>query len=733
MADSSSPLPGQSEGLFSPGHDGGADAPPQSSDALLFGRYRVIRELGRGGMGVVLLAHDTALEIPVAVKLVPDLVVKDTEAIADLRREVLRGMALNHDGVVRTHHFEKVESGAGIVMEFVEGDTLADLKTAQPGGCLNPEQILGWLAQLCAVLDYAHREKNFIHRDLKPRNIMLTKSGRLKVADFGIAAVISDSVSRHSLEGKVSGTLCYMSPQQAEGKRPSHLDDIHALGATIYELLTGKPPFFRGNQATIYQQIINVVPPSMTERREELDVAGKPPLPPPWEKTIAACLAKDPARRPQSAGEVLTQLRLHVAAPAAVAAVAALPHIWTPERVRQERSSKSYPRPIPPPPLRVVPPVALRRSPVPVFAALLVIASLGVGYWRFSIQQPRSQEDQRTASLAAERVTAEKAEANNRRLAGEKAAAEEQRRLADQKRFAEEAEKKRHEQLAEAKRLAALTPAGRLAELGRLANLPGAAADPAKLVETANALADALKIPPIGQGDFKYGSDTSDSAIARAWTLSDSNASVARRAADVLATPSLKNVSELKVTYARFWVAAALSKLLEPRSKRPIRVTEQTGAEDKGVKTVDIYYTLDNIELEVDREGIRYEFVSDVLFKYPNRSTRHDKARYRFHWRTRWLAMALLRKYDEPVDFSKRLSLPTTDALRQVPVDQCRTTVLLGEPHKIDSTTGSGDSMILNLSQITNGSLVVDTAVGRLRAYGGGYGWFLALFPIRDY
>lgn len=262
---------------------------------LLFRRYRVIRELGRGGMGVV--------------KLVPDLVVKDTEAIADLRKEVLRGMALTHPGVVRTHNFERDESGAGIVMEFIESHTLTELKTQQPGGCFDPEQILPWIEQLCAVLDYAHREAHIVHRDLKPRNVMRNRAGKIKVADFGIAAVISDSMSKHSMEGKVSGTLSYMSPQRAQGMMPGVPDDIHAFGATIYELLTGKPPFFRGNPLMIQTQVITVVPPRMSERREELEVTGRTPIPPPWEVTIAACLAKDPAERPQRAGEVLARLR----------------------------------------------------------------------------------------------------------------------------------------------------------------------------------------------------------------------------------------------------------------------------------------------------------------------------------------------------------------------------------------------------------------------------------------
>jgi serine/threonine protein kinase len=286
-----------------------ADQATQVAGRLLFRRYKVMRELGRGGVGVVFLAHDSGLGIPVAVKVVPEVSDKDAAAIAGLRKEVLRGMALMHSGIVRTHNFESDESSAGIVMEYVEGSTLTDLMLRQPDGCFDPGQILSWIEQLCAVLDYAHREANIVHRDLKPRNIMVTSSGKVKVADFGISAVLGDTLTRHSMEGAVTGTLSYMSPQQAEGKRPSPLDDIHALGATIYELLTGKPPFFRGNQAAVFHQVLNVSPPTIAERREELEIVGRPPIPPNWEETVAACMEKVPERRPQSPGEVLARLK----------------------------------------------------------------------------------------------------------------------------------------------------------------------------------------------------------------------------------------------------------------------------------------------------------------------------------------------------------------------------------------------------------------------------------------
>lgn len=279
-----------------------------ASDGTLFRRYRVQRELGRGGMGVVVLADDTVLGVPVAVKLVPDPVVHDEDSINDLRREVLRGIALTHPSIVRTHTFERDSSGAGIVMEYIDGDSLGSLKNKQPNGCFQPEQILPWVEQLCAALDYAHREARIVHRDLKPRNVMLTSTGRVKVVDFGIAAALGDSMSRHSMEGKLSGTLNYMSPQQASGARPSPLDDIYALGATIFELLTGKPPFFRGNQTAIHSQIMNVMPPTIAARREELELSAPGHVPKHWEKTVADCLSKRPEARPQTATEVFLRL-----------------------------------------------------------------------------------------------------------------------------------------------------------------------------------------------------------------------------------------------------------------------------------------------------------------------------------------------------------------------------------------------------------------------------------------
>ena len=360
-----------------PSESATAEMTPPEGGARLFGRYRVRRELGRGGMGVVLLADDEVLGVPMALKLMPEAVARDAEASNELKKEVLRGMALTHPGIVRVFSFERDATTAAIVMEFVEGGTLGELKAQQPGGCCDAEQIRPWIEQLCAVLAYAHGEAKIAHRDLKPRNLMLTPAGRLKVADFGIASGLSDSLSRISVRAGTSGTPAYMSPQQAMGTRPSHLDDLYSLGATIYDLLTGKPPFFRGQ---ILAQVLDAVPPLMRQRREEFDVSGKAPIPETWEKVVAACLAKEPEDRPQSANAVLAHLHEERAAPEVIVPKVEIrePHPPVPEpRVIREFISVPVPAPV----IRRV--VVVKWPDLPAwlwpFAVVLILAAATAG------------------------------------------------------------------------------------------------------------------------------------------------------------------------------------------------------------------------------------------------------------------------------------------------------------------------------------------------------------------
>ncbi|PYK94953.1 MAG: hypothetical protein DME36_03580, partial [Verrucomicrobia bacterium] len=277
-----------------------------ASGQKLFGRYTLVKILGRGGMGIVWLARDEKLEREVALKFLPDLIIHDRALLNDLKRETRRSLDLTHKNIVRIYDFVDNESSACISMEYVDGETLSNLRAEKEQKVFEPNEIAAWTNQLCDALDYAHNHAKIIHRDLKPANLMVNKKGDLKVSDFGIARSLGDSMSQLTMEQGRSGTLSYMSPQQLAGERGTHLDDIYSLGATLYDLLTGKPPFYSGN---IDRQIHERVAPPMTERRKDFDI--EPALiPAVWEDAVAACLAKDPSRRPQSAAEVARQLQM---------------------------------------------------------------------------------------------------------------------------------------------------------------------------------------------------------------------------------------------------------------------------------------------------------------------------------------------------------------------------------------------------------------------------------------
>ncbi len=378
----------------------------------VFNRYTLTKMLGRGGMGVVWLAHDEELKRDTALKFLPDIVANDRASINDLKREVRRAIDLAHPHIVRIHDLVTDARTAAVSMEYVDGDTLSALKVDQPHQVFTPDQIGGWLVQLCTALDYAHQKVRVVHRDLKPANLMVDSSGDLKVLDFGIAASLVDSVSRVSQHVGSSGTPVYMSPQQMLGDRPTVTDDVYAVGATLYELLTGKPPFHSGN--IIRQLEIKTAPSIATRRRELLGeeaAAQLPVVPEMWEQTIAACLAKEPADRPQSAGEIA--VRLGLAAPQTVAPAPFLPSGSTqpPPPAPATQALPPEPPTLPPSTAATQPPPApapAKSSRAPlwfgVIAALLVLG--GLGYY-FGIHQPEQKRLAEIARLESEGRAAE--------------------------------------------------------------------------------------------------------------------------------------------------------------------------------------------------------------------------------------------------------------------------------------------------------------------------------------
>jgi serine/threonine protein kinase len=253
-------------------------------------------------MGVVWLADDKLLGERVALKFLPTELSCDPAALQSLRTETLRSRKLSHPHILRIHDLvDAPNETVFIAMEYVDGPNLHTLRAERPEKVLTWDFLAPLVAQLCAALAYAHDEK-VIHRDIKPANLMLDDNGRLKLADFGLARVISDSVSR--LSGTLtSGTPVYMSPQQADGKIPRITDDIYSLGATLYELLTSTPPFY---SADIAYQIRNIPAQPISERLKELGLSNE--IPERASALIMACLAKDPEKRPQNARDILSHL-----------------------------------------------------------------------------------------------------------------------------------------------------------------------------------------------------------------------------------------------------------------------------------------------------------------------------------------------------------------------------------------------------------------------------------------
>ena len=261
---------------------------------VVFGRYELLSELGKGGMGVVWLALDQELNSRVALKFLREEMTSEADALKELKGEVIINRDLAHPNIIKTFDFVTNGRTSAISMEYVNGINLHKLKAQRPGRFFEVADIQPWVWQLCDAMHYAHQQK-VVHRDIKPANLMVNERGELKVGDFGIGRTVADTVNRVTRNS--AGTPPYMSPQQMMGEKAAPFDDIYSIGATIYDLLTGDPPFFRG---AIREQTLAKVPSNMTAQRQELVRIGQP-IPPAWERTVAACLAKDPAMRPPTA------------------------------------------------------------------------------------------------------------------------------------------------------------------------------------------------------------------------------------------------------------------------------------------------------------------------------------------------------------------------------------------------------------------------------------------------
>lgn len=272
------------------------------SSGLRLGPYEILAPLGAGGMGEVYKAKDTRLDRIVAIKVLPSALSEDPKLKVRFEREARTISNLSHPNICTLHDIGHQDDFDFLVMEYLEGETLAQ-KIAK--GPMPLEQVLQYGIQIADALDKAHRQK-IIHRDLKPQNIMITKSG-VKLLDFGLAKWSSSNSAGseseiptrdHSLtaDGIVVGTLQYMAPEQLEGKEVDERADIFALGSTLYEMITGERPFSGTSQAALIASVLSANPKRLTT------------VPPLLDHIIHKCLAKNPDDRWQCAHDLSVQL-----------------------------------------------------------------------------------------------------------------------------------------------------------------------------------------------------------------------------------------------------------------------------------------------------------------------------------------------------------------------------------------------------------------------------------------
>jgi len=271
-------------------------SPPQARfvpGTMLAGRYRIVAQVGRGGMGEVYRAEDLRLGQTVALKFLPALRGRNPEDLAGLHREVRIARQISHPNVCRVFDISDSDGVPFITMEFIDGEDLASLMKRI--GRLQPDKAIQLAQQLCAGMAEAH-SFGVLHRDLKPANIMLDGRGNVRITDFGLAIMAEEARG----EDAWAGTPAYMSPEQLSGDKPSIQSDIYALGLVLYELFTGKDAYPSASVAEILQQRQKGAPVKISSIVKGLDPA--------IERTIMQCLDKDPRARPRTVLQIAAAL-----------------------------------------------------------------------------------------------------------------------------------------------------------------------------------------------------------------------------------------------------------------------------------------------------------------------------------------------------------------------------------------------------------------------------------------
>jgi serine/threonine-protein kinase len=323
----------------------------------LGGRYRVERELGRGGMAKVFLGSDTVLGRTVAIKVLAPQFADDEGFVQRFRREAQAAARISNPSIVSVFDTGSDDGVHYIVMEYVEGRTLAEFLTG--GGRIMPDRAIAITQDVCRALDAAHAQ-GVIHRDIKPGNIMLNPRGEVKVTDFGIARMTT-TAETVAQTAAILGTASYLSPEQAQGEPVDGRSDLYSLGCVLYEMVTGRPPFLGDSPVAVAskQVLEQPVAPSKLNPDVTADL----------DAVILRALAKNAANRYQSAEEMRADLE-RVARGLPVEATPLLAPATTQALDRSVERTAVLP-----------PPEPERRNWVPVAVTLVLIALLGVVLW----------------------------------------------------------------------------------------------------------------------------------------------------------------------------------------------------------------------------------------------------------------------------------------------------------------------------------------------------------------
>jgi serine/threonine protein kinase len=274
--------------------------------SALEGRYQVLKELGRGGMGIVFQAYDKHLQEQVAIKILSPLLSNDPDALERLKREVSAARRITHPNVIRIHDIAEANGLQYVSMEYFGGTTLKD-HIKQSGG-LSIMEAFNIASQICDGLQAAHSQ-GVIHRDLKSQNVIVNSANQVKIIDFGLAH--TQQMQGLTATGLIMGTPEYMSPEQVAGKKVDERADIYSLGIILYELFTGKVPFTGPSAISVGFQQIKDAPPAPSTLNPQISS--------PVEKVILKALEKEPVQRYRDVTELKHDLETAIGQPASKA------------------------------------------------------------------------------------------------------------------------------------------------------------------------------------------------------------------------------------------------------------------------------------------------------------------------------------------------------------------------------------------------------------------------------